>query len=53
MDSQLKDAKNIVQEFQEIFTDPVASLWGALEGPWPLQNFGAWSQSSSGRSFTL
>ena len=32
MDSQLKDAKNIVQEFQEIFTDPVASLWGGLGG---------------------
>ena len=31
----------------------VASLWGAMEGPEPLQNFGAWSQSSSRRSFTL
>ena len=26
---------------------------GALEGPGTLQNFGAWSQSSSRRSFTL
>ena len=31
----------------------VASLWGAMEGQGPLQNFGAWSQSSSRRSFIL
>ena len=42
-----------VQLFPVLSYGTVASLWGTLEGPLPLQNFGVWSQSSSRRSFTL